>query len=488
MKFEFKIPPWEHQLRELEYTKDLEAWGLLWQMRTGKTKVVIDTAMHLFIENRIDAVLVVTRSGVHSNWIRKEVPKHCSIPYDAEWWDAERAQKKSYVARLHDLSLCESLIFFSVNNESFIRPLAQSYLRKLLRLRVLLVVDEVHDFRSHTSLRTKLIHKLARHCAYRRILTGTNNGNCPLSNWGQFEILEQGALGFAKYSDFEKRYAVIEWERNNQTGKMYKVISGYRHLKEMQASIDRLSSTIRRADCPDLPPLVVSSVDVKLSLVQKKFYRQLKREFEVALETGQILTAEEASVRRMKLQQVLSNFVVDEHGRRHTVDAKNNPRMDRLLEQLLDVDAKAIVWCRFQQDLDNVAARLSLEGIRFVEYHGRVSKPDRFEAERRFREDPLCTVFLGQPQSAGLGLDLSSANTIIWYSHTDDIVTRDQANERATQKGSSAVAVIDLVVPDSVDEEIMENLKAKREIDDFMNRSRTDWRQRMLESLKRDLI
>ncbi len=487
MKFEFMVEPWAHQLREFNATKDLEAHALLWQMRTGKTKVVIDTAMHLFIENKIDAVLVVTRSGVHSNWVRKEIPKHCSIPYDAEWWDADRAHTKAYRLRLHEVLLCESLIFFTVNNESFIKPLAQRFIRQLLKLRVMLVIDEVHDFRSPSSKRSMAARQLAKHCLYRRTMTGTHNGNCPLGNWAQFEILEKGALGYKTYTPFKNYYATIEWRRK-KNGKMYEDITGYRHLTELQASIDRLSSTIIRKDCPDLPPLITSSFDVKPSAIQKQVYRVLKREFEVALNDGSILSAADAAIRRLKLQQVLSNFLIDEHGKTHVVDPGSNPRMEALMVQLEDAEGKVIVWCRFQKDIDNVSCRLAIKGINFVEYHGRVKKPDRFTAETRFRDDPECKVFLGQPQSAGLGLDLSAADTIVWYSHTDDIIIRDQANERATEKGASSVAVIDLAVPDSVDEDILDNIRTKREINDFMNDASQNWRQRALASLGRDKL
>jgi len=486
MKFQFKIEPWAHQRIEFEASKDLKARALLWQMRTGKTKVVIDTAAHLFIENKIDAVLIVTRSGVHSNWVRKEIPKHCPVPYDAEWWDAERYSSRSYHERLHELLTCESLIFFAVNNESFIKSRAQSFINSLLKLRVMLVVDEVHDFRKPGSKRSRLARQLAKHCIYRRTMTGTNNGNCPLGNWAQFEILSKGALGYETYGPFEREYATFEQGRSGNH--VFKILDSYQNLEKMQQSIDKWASTITRRECPDLPPLVTSSFDIRPSNLQRDFYRRLKRDFEVRLNDGSILTAEEAGVRRLKLQQVLSNFMIDESGQVHTIDENHNTRLDGLMIQLEDAEDKVIVWCRFKKDISNVASRLRLEQIEFVEYHGDIGKEDRFQAETKFKEDPDCKVFLGQPQAAGLGLDLSAASTIVWYSHTDDIVVRDQANERATEKGASSVAVITLVVPDSVDEDILSNLNSKTEIIEFMDHARKDWRQCMLESLERDKL
>ena len=110
-----------------------------------------------------------------------------------------------------------------MNNESAIKPIAQSYLRQLIKLRVMLVVDEVHDFRSPSSKRSRFARQLAKHCKYIRILTGTNNGNCPLGNWAQFEILQKGALGYEKYGDFEKHYADVGYER-----KILMTVSGIR--------------------------------------------------------------------------------------------------------------------------------------------------------------------------------------------------------------------------------------------------------------------
>lgn len=487
--FPFKIKPWAHQLAEYEYSRDLSARALHWQMRIGKTKVIIDTATYLFLKNKIDAVLVVARSGVHANWIRREVPKHSPIPYCAEWWNAEKAASDSYRARLHLLLQCDSLIYFSVNNESFIRSKAQNFISQLLKLRVLLVVDEVHDFRTHNSERSKLARKIARRCRYIRILTGTNNGNCPLGNWSQFEILSPAALGFDKYGQFKKTFAILGQGRT-KTGRVYETIDGYRHLDMLQERINRWTSTITRSDCSDLPPLVITNIDVWPTNTQKRAYRQMKKDFETQLEDGKIVSAPEIAVRQNKMQQVLLNFLFDEHGIPHTIDNKKNPKLDALIEQLNDIMGKAIVWCWYKPDFRNVRDRLKLSGISFVEYHGGISKSEQHEAEARFREDPKCKVFLGQPKSAGLGLDLSAAEAIIWYSLTWDIVTYDQANERATEKGSTAIAVLHLVVPQSVDENILENHSYKRQTNRFMQSGAKfeDVRNRALDALRKDNV
>lgn len=46
---DFKTVPYIHQLKEFERSAELPARALLWQMRTGKSKLTVDTACHLEI-------------------------------------------------------------------------------------------------------------------------------------------------------------------------------------------------------------------------------------------------------------------------------------------------------------------------------------------------------------------------------------------------------------------------------------------------------
>lgn len=485
------IPSWEHQAQEYDFSRDRESWSLHWSMRTGKSKVIIDTANHLYCENLIDAVLIVARSGVYENWHRREIPKHCAVPYVSGFWDAARADRVQTKRHNHELLTSDKLIWFAVNNESFIRPKAQMFIRHMLRLRLLLVIDEVHDFRTHNSSRSKAMHKLAPRCLYRRTLTGTNKGNCPLGNWSQFEILKPGALGFETYRAFQFHYAIVGLGQT-KAGKTYEKIEGYKNLAEMQQQIDKWSSTVNRKDCPDLPKLIPATYTVELSDIQKDAYHAMKKQFKAELEDGTVVRSIEIAIRLMKLQQIVSNFIIDKEGVEHTIFERQdgeNPRIARLLEILDDLsDEKVIIWAKFQYDLDRIAEALKGQGIGFVEYHGRIRKADRYIAEDRFRSDPSCLRFLGQPQSAGQGLELSAADTIIWYSHTYDLIIRDQANERATEKGSTSVAVVDLIVPNSIDEYILKNHERKRIVNAEMDEAHVDLRTCTLDFLEKDLI
>lgn len=140
-----------------------------------------------------------------------------------------------------------------------------------------------------------------------------------------------------------------------------------------------------------------------------------------------------------------------------------------MLDEVRSSDGKAIVWCKYREDIRRVVRALAAEGIRCVEYHGAVhSQAKRQQAIDDFNNDPSVRVFVGQPKAGGQGLDLSAADLILWYSHTFDLIERDQANERATQIGGKTVTIKDFVTPGTVDEYILANLGEKRSVSESL--------------------
>ena len=86
---DFKTTPYPHQLKELEEHGLDVSRALLWQMRAGKSKLVINTACMLYRKNEIDAVVILRPNGVHENWVRRELPKHHwdTVKHEALVWN-----------------------------------------------------------------------------------------------------------------------------------------------------------------------------------------------------------------------------------------------------------------------------------------------------------------------------------------------------------------------------------------------------------------
>jgi hypothetical protein len=463
---QFKFKPWAHQADELKDYWDSPARALLWQMRTGKTKVVIDSLGGWQEKKGLRSAIIVAPNGVHENWVRRELPKHAWTDYRAHAWSSRRVGTRKHAEQVETVFNTKDLGILAFGKESILSPKVQNAMKTLLRRGpCALIVDESHHFGKPGAKRTKLIRGLAKKCAMRRILSGTASGNSPLRLFSQFEILSRGALGFTRFtgaSGFEQRYAVIGEGYDPRSGRRFKTIDGYANQEELQGRVARWSSVVLREDCEDLPEIVVSRHYYEPSALQLMVYESLRKEYMAELKSGSVVEAVNSGTRLLRLQQTLSNFAVTDSYEIETIDPSANPRMDALIE---NIDGPTIIWCGFIEDIKRVTTRLEKEGFKVVQYYGAVKDNDRIKAYDDFTEGKA-DIFVGQPSCAGEGLDLSIAGTIIWYSHVFDVVARDQATERATEVGGNNVSVIDLAVADSVDEYILSNLENKRSVAD----------------------
>lgn len=475
-EFPFRLPNYKHQQDEWERHRDDDARALLWQMRTGKTKATLDVACYRRTRGDIDAVLVIAPNGVHCNWVRRQLPVHMweTVPYIAHAWQASEAHKPEHAASLERVLSCrgEALAVLAVNSESIIHDKPAKIIARFLRRhqgKCMLVVDESHDFRSPGSKRTKRARSLKRYCRVRRILTGTAVSNSPLAAYSQFELLDDHALGFENFADFEGHFAYYVQERT-KGGRSYERLDHYRNLDDLQGRMARWASVVLREDVDDMPDLVMDERTVVLPEAQMKAYRTLLKEMILELEDGGEVEAIDGGARLVKLQQMLGGFVVDVDGQvRELVSDDENPRLQAMLDEVRSSDGKAIVWCKYREDIRRVVRALAADGIRCVEYHGAVhSQAKRQQAIDDFNNDPSVRVFVGQPKAGGQGLDLSAADLILWYSHTFDLIERDQANERATQIGGKTVTIKDFVTPGTVDEYILANLNEKRSVSESL--------------------
>jgi SNF2 family DNA or RNA helicase len=98
---------------------------------------------------------------------------------------------------------------------------------------------------------------------------------------------------------------------------------------------------------------------------------------------------------------------------------------------------------------------------------GKINHQKREENIERFQEKKL-NVLLCNIQSAGVGLNLSQAETIIFADRSYSPADNEQAEARflpTTDSGSSHVRlVIDLVCQGTIDEKILKLLKRKEDI------------------------
>jgi SNF2 family DNA or RNA helicase len=204
---------------------------------------------------------------------------------------------------------------------------------------------------------------------------------------------------------------------------------GYRDLDQLNKLISPHCSFLTQKDVFEhLPEDETEYIYFEMSDAQKKAYRELRDELETELANGVILTAQQAMVRVLRLQQISRGFVsVD--GTVHDLGTPR-PSINALMGFLAQVEGKFVIWCRFTADVDAVLNALKEAGIGALRFDGSVPANNRPGLLLQFENDPDILGIVGTAGAGGVGLDMSAADTVVFYSMDFSLVNWDQARSR----------------------------------------------------------
>jgi SNF2 family DNA or RNA helicase len=167
------------------------------------------------------------------------------------------------------------------------------------------------------------------------------------------------------------------------------------------------------------------------------------------------------------MKQVTSGFInID--AKPELIAPEENPRLDLFKDVLEDVETQFIVWYQFDEELKQICDALQEAGISFVTYHGGTSRDDRAKAIDDFQAGKVA-AFVAHPRAAGIGLTLTAAETVIYYSSTYDKEERDQSEDRSHRIGTvNSVIYIDLIAEDTIDEDMVRSRMQKTQVADYV--------------------
>lgn len=470
-----KTIPFAHQKEDLAASWSMTTFALFHEMGCGKTKIILDTTAMLWEQGQIEALAVVAPKGVYLNWI-SEIEAHLPDRIDRSvgaWSSKKTKQQADRMAQL--LEPCgEALTVFLINVEALATPRGIAQLKAFLhRYESILVIDESTAIKNPSAKRTQAVMNLAPLARYRRILTGTPITQSPLDLYAPCAVLDRDLMGFPSYHAFKARYA--ETVRIDYGKGPVSVVKGFRRLDELSEKVARFSSRRLKIDCLDLPPKIYETREVELSAEQRKAYDQMRSEARVELDTGERLSAPDVLSKLLRLHQISCGFVKIGD---HETDLKNG-RIDALHDAIDEAPGKVIVWAGYRRNIatvtDALGARYGASSV--VTYFGDTSTEDRLTAVDRFQNDPECRFFVGNPQTAGYGLTLTAADTVVYFSNSYRLEVRLQSEDRAHRIGQHRpVVYIDLIAPGTVDERIVRCLKAKKSVaDEVMGESWREW-------------
>ena len=315
------------------------------------------------------------------------------------------------------------------------------------------VIDELSSFKSWQSARFKSFMKVRPKLKRVVGLTGTPTGNGLMDLFAEYRCLDMGE----RLGRFIGQYRTAYFRPDKCNGP---IVYSYKPLPDAEEEIYRkvadITMSMRAVDRLKMPELLVSDVEVTMTVEERKRYDDMKRDLTVDLPEGE-LTAANAAALSGKLSQMANGAVyLDEGGTAHIHDEKLDALED-LIEAANGKPMLVAYW--YRHDCERIAERLSKLKVGFAQL-----KSD--ESIRRWNRGEL-SVGLIHPASAGHGLNLQSGgSTLVWFGLTWSLELYQQTNARLWRQGqtSSTVIIRHIVTKDTVDERVLKALKTKDDI------------------------
>lgn len=468
------IPLWAHQ-REIGAKAAAvprgDGWAFFMEQGTGKTATAITTLRHkCYAEKKLLRTLIVCPPVVRRNW-QREIAAHSTIKrelvivLDGTGKNRETVfEREAFDNAFGTLTAMPKAKIFITNYES-LSMLSLFGLIKEWRPE-LLIFDESQRVKDFSSKRTKLAIELADLCDYKLILTGTPVLNSAMDIWSQFRILDGGKTFDKNFYAFRARYFVDK----NAGMPAHKRFPDWQPIEGLEdlfnEKIYKKASRVLKKDCLDLPPLVRQRVEVGLTKEQARMYASMKRDFIAYLE-DKACTAQIALTKTLRLQQMLSGFWVDEQGDEH--EFKETERLEALEELLAEIapHSKVIVWASFIASYPQITALCEKLKLGYATLVGGMTEKKRQEGIDNFQADTETRVMIANPAAGGVGVTLTAASYMIYYSRSYHLEHDLQSEARCHRGGSEVhekITRIDIVAPGTLDEVILEALARKENL------------------------
>jgi len=461
MKYKFKTKPYDHQLTALEKSVDEKEYGYFMEMGTGKSKVLVDNMAMLYDKGKINGALIIAPKGVYRNWYSQEIPNHLvdHIKPKMVLWTAStsKTKEKEYQTLFEPGFDLHVLI---MNVEAFSTKRGVEFAYKFLQShKTLMVVDESTTIKNPTAKRTKSILTLSKHSVYRRILTGSPVTKSPLDLYSQCAFLNENLLDHGSFYSFRNRYAhMIE---RNFGGRRVQLVGSYKNLPELEGILKKFSYRVMKDDCLDLPDKIYIKREIELSPQQQVAYSTMKSAA-LAQVNGKLATAPHVLTQMMKLHQIVCGHFKADDG---TITEFKHNRIEELLDVLDEIEGKVIIWANYIYDIEQItkAVKKKYGDNSIVQYYGAVDNETRQRNIEKFQNlDSPAKYFIGNPQTAGYGITLTAASTVVYYSNNYDLEKRLQSEDRAHRIGQNkSVTYIDFITEKTVDEKIVKALRKK---------------------------
>lgn len=483
--FQFKTKPFKHQ-EDIFYDSTEHPFAAYFlDPGCGKTYIIINQIAYLYQQGKIDTALIVAPNGVQLNWCLEEIPKHMPDAVIKATknliYIPQKAKSQKAAAERERFIKHQGLSIMFVAYESTITGGFKAFKKQVFNKRksVFVCLDESHRIKGRKAHVKKTLVATGARASYRRILTGTPV-EVPPDIYAQIRFLDQTfweRKGFPTSVEFDAFFCEYEEKSFVQRAKgggivrekngtpkrnLVQLVKGYKNIDVLREYLKEISVRLTLEEAGiHLPPVTYSKRYYEMFPEQRRMYDELKTKFRAEFEDGMVIDGQAAITRLLRLQQIICGYVGTGPGEPiRMIDPNKNPRLDLCLETVEDLPHQVLIWCRFTEDVNQLVKALGKEARR---YDGQADEDDRLYAKQAFQAGDL--KYLVLTDAGAEGLTLVGAKTSLFYSNSFTMIKRIQKEARNVRIGQTEhTSCIDLVCESTVDNDIVDALRKKRDL------------------------
>lgn len=415
------------------------AWGHFLEMRLGKTPTAINEWLLFEQHHGVKRLVVFTPNSYKYTWAH-EFEKFGVIH------PAEPITLGRYLVPQRDkLSKVSDPIALIVNYEAMQHKHAVEAVMEFVKGAPCgMVFDESIKLKNPESIQTKNCRDVAKFAAYTRPMSGRPMTQGPQDLYSQLRLC--GLLEGKNFYAFRNRFCKMG-------GFKAKKVVGVQNEQELYDLMDRGSMIGKRMHWADVVEAEYAIDEFDSNDEQKKHYNTMAKEYYTMVE-DEVIDVDQVITQWMKMQQIASGFVYDEHKKEHWLcPPKDNAKLQRLLQVLEETDSKVVVLFHYKPSGELLREQLKRYNPAFIYSKQWMAKERRdYDGEKnRFNSDPSCRVCIGQLDATKYGHDLTGApgdrtRVMVFYENTISLDTRGQVEARVTASAQDwEVLYMDLI-------------------------------------------
>lgn len=313
--------------------------------------------------------------------------------------------------------------------------------------------DEATCIKNPGAKVTKILLKAAKNVRVRACLSGEPAPEDWSNIWTQMAFVNGGTwMGHSNYYTWEKEHFLFFG---------FTRVLPTTNLVKIKAKFHEDAHVVTRNQAGIKDEKIYQTLADSLDDDTKKVYDSIEK-------TWQLPTDVAPSVEDMTkhsivvvtwLRRITGGFLPRNDG---TLEQIPCWKYDEIQKIINNTTRSIVVWCAFNAEIERLSNLFKTWRISSRTITGDVVQAERREIINSFQQDKF-KVLLLQTKCGQYGLDLSSADTSVYFSNHYSYELRAQSEERIFMPGKTRdLLIIDLMSKGTIDEEVRETLRSKK--------------------------